>query len=129
MPFGVRNSLDDILRRMGIGSYETADGQKISNEMLPPDVQKRVRGWGAGRDLSNAAGDIFHDQAQEQQVINRLYDPATRDAMMRATDPRGYSRRAGEVLQDYDQAQGMDQMMNEITNALAKRKIRATRSR
>lgn len=128
MPFGVRNSLDDILRRLGVGSYETKDGQMISNEMLPPEVQQRVKGWGSTRDLNRMAGDRQGRNPEQAQVINKLYDPATRDAMMRASEGMNPFE-PQDTLQNYDRAQGMDQMMNEITNALAKRKIRATRGR
>ena len=135
MPFGVRNSLDDILRRMGVGSYETAGGEKISKEMLPPNVQQAVDAWGNVRDSSNMSGDMFKKQEDEQAIINKLYDPATRDAMMRQSmTPEGkrvggYATGPGQIMQDFDQEQGMNTMLDEITNALAKRKVRATRGR
>ena len=97
--------IDALLRKMGVGTYTTADGRVMTDNDLTPEQQQQLRSEGGMRDLARMAGDD-DVVAKQQQIINNIYKN-----------------------QDFEQgsAGAMDELLGQLQNRLRKKGVASTR--
>jgi hypothetical protein len=104
---------DVIAKPLGIGTYTTKDGQVITYNDLPPEVQAEVDRMAPMRDTyDNLKGygvkktwegnDTEQELARRQALINELYEPSTRENAMAGITGRRIVEELGQRMSARD---------------------------